>query len=348
MSEKTGATPVFEGPESAAELLARVRKRLAAAPPAPVEARLPVDPEFDLSRSEGLLDGWYEPDLWGERMTRWVARRFDFEAEVGSATHVAIDALLFDTSGLAQLRGRIRANDVVGAAFRAMPGWNAIRVPIPAGVSGRVHFSIDAGGSWNPITAGVQEDDPRELSLLVGRLALIPLADLPRRPHQPWAPPPFPGIPSARLTPIGGPADPPATFAGAAAQRELRRFLGAIRRRLLGWEWTNRVSRLEDENRELRRWIASTSARRDAELQKWQESIESWMNHFQRSVIDGLGEIASRIGREEDRGNVEANLVEDALTRLARVDAEALEDALHREDDWRDELETKLRRFLDT
>src|SRR5450759_59487 len=174
MSEKTGATPVFEGPESAAELLARVRKRLAAAPPAPAGSRLPVDPEFDLSRSEGLLGGWYEPDLWGERMTRWVARRFDFEAQVGSATHVAIDALLFDTSGLAQLRGRIRANDVVGAAFRAMPGWNAIRVPIPAGVSGRVHFSIDAGGSWNPITAGVQEDDPRELSLLVGRLALIP------------------------------------------------------------------------------------------------------------------------------------------------------------------------------
>src|SRR5450759_29320 len=144
MSEKTGATPVFEGPESAAELLARVRKRLAAAPPAPAGSRLPVDPEFDLSRSEGLLDGWYEPDLWGERMTRWVARRFDFEAQVGSATHVAIDALLFDTSGLAQLRGRIRANDVVGAAFRAMPGWNAIRVPIPAGVSGRVHFSVDA------------------------------------------------------------------------------------------------------------------------------------------------------------------------------------------------------------
>jgi hypothetical protein len=150
----------------------------------------------------------------------------------------------------------------------------------------------------------------------------------------------------------------------------------ALRSRLLGWEWTQRAAaaerslvsaaqelsertrRLEDQRARMEEAVA----RRAAELQNWQESLESWMNHvqtwqesllswmnyFQKSVTDGLGEIASRIGREEDRGNVEANLVEDAIIRLARADAEALEDALLREDDWRDELETKLRRFLDT
>jgi hypothetical protein len=108
-------------------------------------------------------------------------------------------------------------------------------------------------------------------------------------------------------------------------------------------EMSERTRRLEER----RARMEDAFALRAAEFQRWQESLETWMALFQKSVTEGLGEIASRIGREEDRGNIEANLVEDALTRLARVDAEALEDALHREDDWRDELETKLRRFLE-
>lgn len=151
------------------ELLGRVRRRLAAE--AEVVGPPPADPVFDLLRDEGLLDGWYHGERAGDIVHRWTQRHFDFEAEVRDASHVALDALLFPESGLAELRGRMTANGVPTTGFRLVPGLNRCLVPIPAGLRGRVHFRVDAGGSWCPARAGVSPDE-RELSINVRRLAL--------------------------------------------------------------------------------------------------------------------------------------------------------------------------------
>lgn len=175
---KDDSIPVFESDYvTPAELLARVRRRLLDQVEPTISA--PADPSFDLSKPDGLIEGWYEPEILEGRSVRWTNRRFDFEAEVRDATHVAIEAALFPESGFAELRARLRANDVPGAPFRLKTGWNTRLTPIPAGVSGRVHFSIDAGGSWSPAALG-QSADPRELAILVRRLALVPFVQLPR------------------------------------------------------------------------------------------------------------------------------------------------------------------------
>ncbi|MDQ5856885.1 MAG: hypothetical protein M3542_01220, partial [Acidobacteriota bacterium] len=145
------------GAASSAELLARVRRRLEAESAS--VSLLPADPRFDLAKGEGLLEGWYHAEGHDGATVRWVARRFAFEAEVRKATHVALEAAVFPESGIAELCLRIRANDVPGSAIRLHPGWNCRLLPIPAGVSGRIHFSVDAGGSWSPPA------DPRELSV---------------------------------------------------------------------------------------------------------------------------------------------------------------------------------------
>lgn len=175
---KDGSVHRFEsGHITSAELLARVRRRLSETS-APALST-PGDPTFDLSKPDGLIEGWYEPEIFDGVPARWTSRIFSFEAEVRDATHVAIEASLFPESGIAELRARLRANDVPGAPFRLRTGWNSRLTPIPAGVSGRVHFSIDAGGSWSPAAVG-QSGDTRELALLVRRLALVPFVRLPR------------------------------------------------------------------------------------------------------------------------------------------------------------------------
>ena len=209
------------GAASPAELLVRVRRRLDSES---AIAHLPVDPQWDLARGEGLLEGWYHAENHGASPVRWVARRFAFEAEVRESTHVLLEAALFPESGLSALRLRIRANDVLGAAVRLRPGWNSRLLAIPAGVSGRVHFSVDAGGSWTPAT------DPRELSILVRQLALVRFVELPR-------------IGGA----LAGPADPRPARAPALSVRIARK----VRRLLLGWELSEKLLTVEETQRRL-------------------------------------------------------------------------------------------------
>ena len=207
---------------SPAELLGRVRRRLGSESTIP---RCPADPRFDLARGEGLLEGWYDAEIQDGSTVRWVARRFAFEAEVREATHVLLEAAVFPESGLSELRLRIRANDLLGAAVRLRPGWNSRLLPIPAGVSGRVHFSVDAGGSWSPAA------DPRELSILVRQLALVRFVELPR---------------------VGGAlraeADPLVARPPSLSVRIARK----VRRLLLGWELSERLLALEETQRRLR------------------------------------------------------------------------------------------------
>jgi hypothetical protein len=245
---KDGSVPVFEsGHVTPAELLARVRRRL---PESAVAALLaPADPSFDLSRSDGLIEGWYQPETFDGVPARWTNRRFSFEAEVRDATHVAIEAALFPESGFAELRARLTANDVPGAPFRLRTGWNTRLTPIPAGVSGRVHFSIDAGGSWSPAALG-QSADPRELAILVRRLALVPFVRLPR----------FDASPTASRRSL------------------LQRIVRRMRRLLLGSDvallerrWNEAAAILEDRLTQLALVQAETAAdavERDEELQE--------------------------------------------------------------------------------
>jgi hypothetical protein len=209
------------GAASPAELLGRVRRRLGSESTIP---HFPADPRMDLARGEGLLEGWYDAETHDGSPVRWVARRFAFEAEVREATHVLLEAAVFPESGLSELRLRIRANDVLGAAVRLHPGWNSRLLPIPAGVSGRVHFSVDAGGSWSPV------GDPRELAILVRQLALVRFVELPR---------------------VGGDllgqADPRVARPPALSVRIARK----ARRLLLGWELSDRLLAVEETRRRL-------------------------------------------------------------------------------------------------
>lgn len=208
------------GAVSPAELLGRVRRRLRSESPI---SHFPPDPRFDLVRGEGLIEGWYHAETLGGSTVRWVARRFAFEAEVRQATHVLLEAALFPESGLSELRLRIRANDVLGAAVRLHPGWNSRLLPIPAGVSGRVHFSVDAGGSWTPVS------DSRELSILVRQLALVRFVELPR------------------VGALPGRAEPPAAQSPALSVRIARK----VRRLLLGWELSEKLVAAQETHRRL-------------------------------------------------------------------------------------------------
>lgn len=208
------------GAATPAELLGRVRRRLGSET---TIADLPADPRFDLARGEGLLEGWHYSEIHDGSTVRWVARRFAFEAEVRQATHLLLEAALFPESGLSELRLRIRANDVLGAAVRLHPGWNSRLLPIPAGVSGRVHFSVDAGGSWSPVS------DPRELSILVRQLALVRFVELPRA-----------GALPGRTEPP--PARPPVLSVRIARK---------VRRLLLGWELSEKLLAVQETQRRL-------------------------------------------------------------------------------------------------
>jgi len=162
---------------SSEELLRRARTRLRAAEAAGAPGA-PPDGEIDLDPGDSLVDGWYEVEDYAGVPVRWAARRFDFTAEVGAATHVEMEALLPEDSGLAELRARLFVNDCPGDAFRFRQGWNHLLVAIPAGVSGPAHFSIAAESAWCPLECSVN-DDGRELSVCVRRLALVRL-ELPR------------------------------------------------------------------------------------------------------------------------------------------------------------------------
>ena len=208
------------GAASPAELLGRVRRRLESES---TIRELRADPRLDLARGEGLLEGWYDAEIHDGSPVRWVARRFAFEAEVREATHVLLEAAVFPESGLSELRLRIRANDVLGAAVRLHPGWNSRLLPIPAGVSGRVHFSVDAGGSWSPVS------DPRELSILVRQLALVRFVELPR------------------IGDVPGRTSPPDARNASLSVRLARK----LRRLLLGWELSEKVLAVEETERRL-------------------------------------------------------------------------------------------------
>jgi hypothetical protein len=265
---KDDFVPVFEsGHVSPAELVARVRRRLREQGHPPVATS--ADPSFDLSRPDGLIDGWYEPEVFDGTTVRWTNRRFDFEAEVRDATHVAIEAALFPESGFAEVRARLRANDVPGAPFRLRTGWNSRLTPIPAGVTGRVHFSIDAGGSWSPAGLGLSGDS-RELAILVRRLALVPFVRLPR-----FAAPPSPA-PSASL---------------------LARIVRKLRRLLLGSELARKLQQVDDlaelerrlnetagilEDRLLQLALVQAESAADAleREEEWQEELARKLLHF--------------------------------------------------------------------
>lgn len=273
--------PVFRsGAVSPAELLARVRRRLELeTAPVPTPA-VPVDPEFDLSSGEGLLEGWYQAEVIDGAPVRWVARRFAFEAEIRDATHVLLEAAVFPESGLAHLRLRTRANDVMGAAVRLYPGWNYRLLPIPAGVTGRVHFLVDSGGSWSP------PSDPRELSILVRRLALVGFVRLPR---------------SAALPAVATSLPAPPASLAVRVVRKLRRLL-------LGWSISESLVALEESRARMRL-------------------------------------LQDRLAESERRFDAMAEILEDRLSQLARVDAETAADAAEREEEWQEEVARKFLQF---
>jgi len=159
---------------SSQELLQRARARVRTVAPVAAETA----GEIDLERGTNLLDGWYAAERYDGALVRWTARRFDFTAEVGAATHVEMEALLPEESGLTELRARLWVDDTPGDAFRFRQGWNHLFVTIPAGVSGPAHFSVQADAAWCPLERSVN-DDGRELSVCVRRLAVVRL-ELPR------------------------------------------------------------------------------------------------------------------------------------------------------------------------
>jgi len=176
--------PSESSAERLAALLARVRRRLRDEGPAPVPALpgLPTDPVFDLSRPDGLGEGWFEPHTLDGRIVRWTSRRFEFEAEVNEATHAYIEAALYSESGFPELEAILMANGVRGSEFRIRPGWRRYLVALPAGLRGRARIVVDVGGAWCPHATG-HAPDLRELGIRVARLALIPFLQLPAAPE---------------------------------------------------------------------------------------------------------------------------------------------------------------------
>ena len=287
---------------SSEELLRRARARLRAsvAPPAG-HAADSTNLQIDLVSGTGLLGGWFSAELFGDVPVRWTQRCFDFAADVGAATHVEIDALLPEESGLAELRGRLWVNDCAGDAFRIRPGWNRLLVPIPAGVSGPAHFSIDAGAAWCPLEQSIN-DDGRELGMCVRRLALVRL-ELPRASAiraRSVAPPsaPAPTAPAA--------AARPRQHAAAAPASPARRFETL---RALG-----RATELEQRIGECESAIAAmipgieprlsgTEARlRDVEarLQGMQSALESALEEVENALSALVSVLEARLVAIED------------------------------------------------
>ncbi len=156
--------------ESPAALLERVRKRLESSA-APGPARSP-DAEFDLSRSDDLGPGWFDPEVQDGLAVRWTSRVFEFDAEVRSADHVLLECVLFPESGHRCLHARLWADGVPGGGCPIYPGSGRYFVALPAGTRGLARLTIDVGGSWCPHATG-HSPDLRELGILVRRLALV-------------------------------------------------------------------------------------------------------------------------------------------------------------------------------
>ncbi len=178
--------------------------------------------------------GWYEAETIDGVPVRWTSRRFEFEATVGEATHVELEAVLFPEAGFDSLTGRIVANDVPGISFTIWPGLNSLLLPVPGGLRGRLHFRIDTGGSWCPADK-TGASDTRSLSLLVRRLAFVRFVELPRSSFRP---------PSSRPVPAGS-----KVFRGF---RKIRRLLGfAWHLDDLNWQVEDLASNLDALERRL-------------------------------------------------------------------------------------------------
>ncbi|HSB35369.1 MAG TPA: hypothetical protein VLH41_00735 [Thermoanaerobaculia bacterium] len=169
--------------ENLAALLARVQQRLrdeASGNSAAGPGSRP-DPEFDLSRPDGLGHGWFHAETLDGRTVRWTARQFEFEAGVDQATHLYLEAALFVESGFTELHARLAANGNRGGEFRIRPGWNRYIVALPAGLRSPARITVDLGGAWCPLASG-HGPDARELGILVARLALVPFLQVPAPP----------------------------------------------------------------------------------------------------------------------------------------------------------------------
>jgi hypothetical protein len=163
------ATRAVAGVASAAELLERVRARMRESSAVPA---VPGDAGPDLVTGRGLLGGWYDFDA--ATGVRWVARVFEFGLSLNTATHLRIEALLAPESGFDELRARLAVGGDEADAFRVRPGWNDIVVPLPPGLQGVVHCTIDAGGAWSPFERDLNRDC-RALSIALRRLEPVAL-----------------------------------------------------------------------------------------------------------------------------------------------------------------------------
>lgn len=169
--------------ENLAALLARVKQRLRdeGSGPSGAGPGSRPDPEFDLSRPDGLGYGWSHAETLDGRTVRWTARRFEFEAEVDQATHLDLEAALFPESGIPELHAFLAADGVRGGDFRIRPGWRRYLVALPAGLRGKARLAVDVGGAWCPQATG-HAPDARELGILVARLAFVPFLQVPPGP----------------------------------------------------------------------------------------------------------------------------------------------------------------------
>jgi hypothetical protein len=196
---------------TAEQLVERVRQRLR-------ETKLEAphstpDRGPDLATGEGLLGGWYDFDPVPG--VRWVEQRFEFEVGVDVGTHLAFDALLTADAGFSELRARLHVNGTEGEAFRIVPGWNHVLVPLPLGVRGHLHCSIDTGGVWSPFERELNRDC-RALSIAIRAITVVRLP-----PFVPASAPPPTALP---VVVVDSPPAPPLSIASGWAGR-LRRLL---------------------------------------------------------------------------------------------------------------------------
>ncbi|HEX7579835.1 MAG TPA: hypothetical protein VF580_07530 [Thermoanaerobaculia bacterium] len=272
------SVPLFRsGVESPSQLAARVRRRVGSGEASP---RSGIDPEFDLSRGEGLLEGWYYPEIEGGRATRWVERRFEVEAEVCVATHVDMEVRLFAEAGFVELHARFSVNDENQAVFSIRPGWNNLLLPLPPGTSGRVHVAFDAGGDWIPAECGFSQDN-RPLSVLVRRVAFVRFVELPLL------------VPGA-IPEVGEVAGAP-VFPRTLRGRLLQRLLPKLTSRLSYHE--QRSVLLEQRLASIERLIADTSRLVEDRLVRLAESDAQTAAEVTRA----LDEIRESLGREVAR-----------------------------------------------